>query len=139
MVTFLSSMGCGALQGHFDEIQASSSEKELHCVPGSPGWDYSTTPKSHIADTVWCGERKGRLYIGEAPCPSFPATNGSWFFKGFMGVSGGRMVGILFSQHGFPAPGGPMRITLCPPAAAISRARLIFFLTPFTSLKSTSC
>ena len=36
-----------------------------------------------------------------------------------------------------PAPGGPIRMTLCPPAAASSRARLIFSW-PFTSLKSTS-
>ena len=35
-----------------------------------------------------------------------------------------------------PAPGGPMRMRLCPPAAAISKARLMFSC-PFTSLRST--
>jgi len=34
-------------------------------------------------------------------------------------------------------PGGPMRITLCPPEAAISRARLTW-CCPLTSVKLTS-
>ena len=42
-----------------------------------------------------------------------------------------------FASMVFPAPGGPMRITLCPPDAAISNALLIFSW-PFTSAKSFS-
>ena len=52
-------------------------------------------------------------------------------------VSGGSIVGKLFASMVLPAPGGPINIALCPPAAAISKARLIFSC-PFTSQKSIS-
>ena len=52
-------------------------------------------------------------------------------------VKGGKMVGIRLASMVLPLPGGPMRMTLCPPAAAISKARLMFSC-PFTSLKSNS-
>ena len=45
------------------------------------------------------------------------------------------MVGSLFANIDFPAPGGPIKITLCPPAAAISND-LFIFCCPLTSLKS---
>ena len=46
------------------------------------------------------------------------------------------MPGSLLANIVFPAPGGPMSMALCPPAAAISKDLLIFSW-PFTSLKST--
>ena len=52
-------------------------------------------------------------------------------------VSAGRIVGSRFASIVFPEPGGPTMITLCPPPAATSRARLTCSC-PFTSLKSTS-
>ncbi len=48
---------------------------------------------------------------------------------------GGRIVGNLFASIDFPEPGGPIRMTLCPPEAAISKARLQFSC-PLTSEKS---
>jgi hypothetical protein len=36
------------------------------------------------------------------------------------------MVGIRFASIVFPAPGGPIIIKLCPPAAATSRALFTF-------------
>ena len=47
------------------------------------------------------------------------------------------MVGSLLANMVLPAPGGPIKIALCPPAAAISSARLIFSW-PLTSEKSRS-
>jgi hypothetical protein len=47
------------------------------------------------------------------------------------------MVGKRFASMVLPAPGGPIKMALCPPAAAISSARLIFSC-PFTSQKSIS-
>ena len=47
------------------------------------------------------------------------------------------MVGKRFASMVLPAPGGPISMALCPPAAAISMARFIFSC-PFTSLKSIS-
>ena len=52
-------------------------------------------------------------------------------------VRGGRIVGRRFANIVLPAPGGPIKIALCPPAAAISNARFIFSC-PFTSQKSIS-
>ena len=43
----------------------------------------------------------------------------------------------LLASMVLPAPGGPIKIALCPPAAAISNARLMFSC-PFTSEKSMS-
>ena len=50
---------------------------------------------------------------------------------------GGKILGSLFANMVFPAPGGPIRITLCPPAEAISMHRLMVSC-PFTSEKSCS-
>jgi hypothetical protein len=52
-------------------------------------------------------------------------------------VIGGKIEGNLFANIVFPEPGGPIRIILCPPAAAISIHRLIDSC-PFTSEKSNS-
>ena len=53
------------------------------------------------------------------------------------GDSGGRIVGIRRASIVFPEPGAPIISTLCPPAAAISSARLAS-ACPFTSAKSSS-
>ena len=45
------------------------------------------------------------------------------------------MLGMRLASIVFPAPGGPMRIRLCPPAAAISNALLATFW-PWTWAKS---
>ena len=61
------------------------------------------------------------------PFSIFPATE--WILvvsRDSLMVSGGRIVGRRFAIMVFPAPGGPIMITLCPPAAAISKARLYF-------------
>ena len=50
---------------------------------------------------------------------------------------GGKIDGSLFANIDFPAPGGPIRIILCPPAAAISIA-LLTCSWPLTSEKSKS-
>ena len=47
----------------------------------------------------------------------------------------GRMVGSRFAIMDLPAPGGPTIRMLCPPAAAISKARFTFSC-PLTSEKS---
>ena len=47
------------------------------------------------------------------------------------------MEGIRFANMVLPEPGGPIMMTLCPPAAAISKARLMLSC-PLTSAKSYS-
>ena len=48
---------------------------------------------------------------------------------------GGKMEGNRLANIVFPAPGGPIKMILCPPAAAISMHRLMFSC-PLTSAKS---
>ena len=48
----------------------------------------------------------------------------------------GKIVLNLFASIDLPEPGSPIRNTLCPPAAAISKA-LFASSCPFTSEKST--
>ena len=52
-------------------------------------------------------------------------------------VIGGKIDGKRFANIVFPDPGGPIKMILCPPAAAISMQRLILSC-PFTSAKSNS-
>ena len=52
-------------------------------------------------------------------------------------VIGGKILGNLLANMVFPEPGGPIKMMLCPPAAAISIQRFIDSC-PFTSLKSNS-
>ena len=80
------------------------------------------TPASPEVDTVWCGALNG-LRVTSAPLPSPLAL---WTLVTSMRssmVSGGRMPGILRASMVFPEPGGPLMMTLCPPAAATSKAR----------------
>ena len=86
---------------------------------------------------VWCGDRNGRVLSKESSVRSLPAT--LWILvvsSASSMLSGGMIVGRRFAIIVLPAPGGPIRMTLCPPAAAISKARLMFSW-PFTSLRST--
>ena len=50
-------------------------------------------------------------------------------------VMAGKIVGIRLASILLPEPGGPIRMTLCPPAAAISRALFASFC-PLTCEKS---
>ena len=63
--------------------------------------------------------RAGRRRPAAARPPSAPRCTSSASSK----VSGGRMPGSRRASIVLPAPGGPMRSRLCPPAAAISSAR----------------
>ncbi len=81
---------------------------------------------------------KGRLAISIALSGSFPATE--WILvvsSASCNERGGNIVGNLFASMVLPAPGGPTRMALWPPAAAISNARFMFSW-PFTSAKSKS-
>ena len=67
---------------------------------------------------------------------SAPATE--WIMvacKASAALKGGNREGNLAASMDFPAPGGPTISKLCPPAAAISSARLAVSW-PFKSLKS---
>ncbi len=52
-------------------------------------------------------------------------------------VIGGKILGKRLASMVFPAPGGPIKIMLCPPAAAISIQRFMDSC-PLTSEKSNS-
>ena len=52
-------------------------------------------------------------------------------------VMGGKILGKRLANIVFPAPGGPIKIMLCPPAAAISMHRFMLSC-PLTSEKSNS-
>ena len=87
----------------------------------------------------WCGAASGR-----DACPPVrwsasrtPAT--LWILvvsSASSKVSGGRMVAMRLASMVLPEPGGPIISRLCPPAAAISMARLAV-CCPRTSPKST--
>lgn len=87
---------------------------------------------------VWCGARKGRQVISFEPPLSRPATE--WILvvsRASARVNGGIMVGMRLAIIDLPAPGGPTRRMLWPPAQATSKARLTVSC-PLTSAKSTS-
>ena len=86
---------------------------------------------------VWCGERNGRVRTSALPGQQPRDAVDLRDFQRLLGVSAGRIVGSRFASMVLPEPGGPIIITLCPPAAATSSARLTCSW-PFTSAKSTS-
>ena len=104
----------------------------------SPGRGKLPPPARPIADTVWCGARNGRCAIIGCSRPVSPATE--WISVHWIISSrliSGSMPGRRFAIIDLPAPGGPTMRILCPPAAAISKARLTFSC-PLTSAKSGS-
>ena len=140
MVTQRSSSGCRITSSTCRLNSGSSSRNSTPLCASeiSPGCGCVPPPTRATSEMVWCGERNGRTAIKEAYRLILPATEcilvvSSASFK----VSGGRMEGNRLANIVLPEPGGPMRMTLWPPAAAISSARLMFSC-PFTSLKSCS-
>ena len=74
---------------------------------------------------VWCGARKGRVRSSDEVAGSVPATECTLVVSiASSKVRGGRMPGKRFASIDLPVPGGPISKMLCPPAAAISIARL---------------
>ncbi len=72
----------------------------------------------------WCGARNGRARV-RAPLAIRPATECTIEVSSSSpGDSGGNRPGRRWAIIDLPEPGGPTNRRLCPPAAAISRARL---------------
>ena len=140
MVTRRSSIGCRITS---NTVRLNSGNSSRNNTPWcakeiSPGCGFPPPPTRATSDTVWCGERKGRFEIKVACSGSLPATE--WILvvsNASAKCIGGNMVGRRLANIVLPAPGGPIKITLCAPAAAISIARLIWNC-PFTSAKSIS-
>lgn len=85
----------------------------------------------------WCGARNGRARVS-APLAIRPATECTIdVSSSSCAVSGGRMPGMRWASIDLPEPGGPVNNRLCPPAAAISSARLACSW-PFTSRRSNA-
>ena len=87
---------------------------------------------------VWCGARNGRVRQSPLRGASKPATLQIVEISiASSVVRGGKIPGSRRASIVFPPPGGPRRITLWFPAAAISSARLAW-AWPRTSAKSAS-
>ena len=81
-------------------------------------------PTSDACDAVWWGDRNGRS-VSSPLGGTVPATE--WIrvdSSASANVMSGKMVGMQRAISVLPEPGGPIISTLCPPAAAISSARL---------------
>jgi len=101
----------------------------------SPGRTRNPPPTSAAIDAEWCGDRKGRERIIRPPDNS-PATLATIeTSSASAAVRSGRIPGMHAASKDFPAPGGPIMIRLCPPAAAISTARFAVSC-PFTCARS---
>jgi hypothetical protein len=75
-------------------------------------------------EAEWCGLRNGRSRV-RAPRSISPATDQTMeVSSSSFGVSGGSRPGRRAAIIDLPEPGGPTKSKLCPPAAAISSARL---------------
>ena len=62
--------------------------------------------------------------LNKSPSGSVPATECTLVASiASSKLIGGRIDGMRLESIDFPVPGGPIRRTLCPPAAAISSAR----------------
>ena len=91
----------------------------------SPGIGVEPPPVSPAADTVWWGERNGRVRMSGTCFVIFPEMEYSFVVSMVSSqVISGRMEGSRLASILLPAPGGPIIRMLCPPAAAISNARL---------------
>ncbi len=82
-------------------------------------------PVSAGVDMLWCGARKGRCATMPPPRGNAPATECILVTSSASSnVMSGRMEGMQRASMVLPEPGGPIIRRLCPPAAAISAARL---------------
>ncbi len=79
-------------------------------------------PRTPATVAVWWGARKGG--VGSAPRSSPAAPQASATSSASPSSRGGRMPGRHRASIVLPAPGGPVSKMWCPPAAAISSARL---------------
>ena len=109
----------------------------------SPGFGNVPPPTSDIALAVWCGARNGRVIMSALSLGNRPAIENILVISKLSSRSNlGRIVGNVFARSVFPDPGGPIKSVLCPPAAAISSARVQrpagrvegTFLSPITTL-----
>ena len=138
MVTSPSSRGWRRTSRASRENSGSSSRNStpLWAREISPGRGKDPPPARATADTVWWGLRKGRRVSRGRRRSVMPATlHTSVASRASRRVMSGRMEGRRRAIMDLPAPGEPMSRTLCPPAAATSRARFTFSW-PMTSAKS---
>lgn len=139
MVTSRSSKGW-RITSKTERLNSGSSSKNktpLWAKEISPGWGYCPPPTKATSEMVWWGDRKGRIEI--SPCWLLRPTT-EWILvvsKASRSVKGGKIEDKRLANMVFPAPGGPINIILCPPAAAISIHRLTLSC-PRTSEKSCS-
>ena len=127
MRTWPDSMGCRSVSSTLRLNSGSSSRKSTPRWARliSPGRGGLPPPMSPPAEIVWCGARKGRSVLtGWAPSSS-PATEWTRVTsRDSASASGGRRPGRRRASIVLPEPGGPDINRLCPPAAAITSARL---------------
>lgn len=116
---------------------SSRNKTPLFANDTSPGCGDWPPPISATCDVRWCGARKGRCDIRPRCVPILPATECIFVVSNASSrVIGGRMVGTRRASIVLPEPGEPIIITLWPPAAATSKARLTYSC-PLTSAKSS--
>ena len=138
MVTSPSSMGARSTSSTSRWNSGSSSKKSTPWCASeiSPGLGVCPPPVIAEAESVWCGARNGRCSSIGCELSVNPATDQiSVASSASFRVMSGRIDGSRRASMDLPAPGEPMSRILCPPAAAISSARLTFSC-PMTSEKS---
>ena len=134
-----SSSGCRSASSAARPNSGSSSRNNTpRCASEtSPGRGGDPPPTSPATEIVWWGARKGRSVNRPCPGRSLPATDQMEVVSTASSKeSAGKSVGMRRASIVLPEPGGPMRSALCPPAAAISSARLQL-CWPRTSERST--
>ena len=100
----------------------------------SPGFGGDPPPTKATEVAVWCGLRVGRCIhfaISNRPLKLAIAADSSASCKDISGRSAAKRC----ANMDFPVPGGPTNKRECPPAAAISSARL-GLAWPLTSERS---
>ncbi len=100
----------------------------------SPGRGGDPPPTSATALAVWCGDRVGRTahWSSENRPPNEAIAA---LCSASSGLMAGSKPAKRWASMDLPEPGGPAISRLCPPAAAISSARLAA-AWPFTSDRS---
>ena len=138
MVMTPSSSGCrsDSIAGRVNCGSSSINSTPLCASEISPGRGVLPPPVNPAIEMEWCGDRNTRFFSSGTPLGRKPAAE--WILVVSTASSkliSGRIEGRRLASMLLPVPGGPISSTLCPPAAAISSARLAFSC-PFTSLKS---